>query len=73
LTAGFIALAAGLIPGSLTCGVLKGNELPDETQRTVQEKTRQILHEANEQAGHAVEAARLAGREEAERQNPMPP
>ncbi len=73
LLVGFIGLSAGLILGILTSGVLEGrNELLDETRRTIKTKTGQILHETKEKAGHVIDAARQAAREEAERQHLIP-
>ncbi|SPF34960.1 hypothetical protein SBDP1_130043 [Syntrophobacter sp. SbD1] len=71
LMIGFIGLSAGLILGILTSGVLEGNEIFDETRRAVKEKTRQLLYETKEKAGHVIDAARQAARQEAERQNLM--
>jgi ElaB/YqjD/DUF883 family membrane-anchored ribosome-binding protein len=73
LLVGFMGLSAGLILGILTSGVLEGrSELLDETRRTIKEKTGQILHETKEKAGHVIDAARQAAREEAERQELIP-
>ena len=69
---GFMGLSAGLILGILTSGVLGENDLLDETRRTVKEKTRQILHDTRQKAGHVLDAARQAAKGEAERQNLMP-
>lgn len=72
LIIGFIGLSAGLILGVLTSGVLEGNEVLDETRRAAKEKTRQLIYETKEKAGHVIDAARQAAKQEVERQNMMP-
>ncbi len=66
---GFIGLSLGVIVGVLTSRALSENELIDETRRTLKEKTRGLLRETREKAGHIIEEARRAAKEEAERQN----
>jgi len=72
LMVGFLGLSAGLIFGIFSSGMLMGNGFLDETRRAVRDKTRQILYETKEKAGHVIDAARLAAKEEAERQDLMP-
>jgi len=72
VTFGLIGLSAGLILGFLTSGVLGGNDFLDETRRTVAAKTRQILKDTTQKAGHVLNAAREAARGEAERQDLLP-
>ena len=69
---GFIGLAAGSILGILTSRVLMENGLIGETRQAVQNKTKQILHETKEKAGHVVNAAVKAARDEAERKHFIP-
>lgn len=66
---GFIGLSLGVVVGVLTSKALSENELIDETRRTLKEKTRGLLRETREKAGHIIEEARRAAKEEAERQN----
>ena len=68
---GFMGLSAGLVIGILTHGALEGNQLLDETRRTVKKKTIQILHDTKEKAGHIFGAALRAAGEETERQDSM--
>ncbi len=72
MTVGFIGLSAGLILGILTSGVLSGNGFMDDTRRTFKQRTREMLQQTKERAGHVIDAARDAAREEAERQNLLP-
>lgn len=72
LIVGAVGISAGLILGLLTSGVLRESGFIDETRRTVKTKTRQILSDTKEKAGHVIDAARQAAREEAERQHLMP-
>jgi ElaB/YqjD/DUF883 family membrane-anchored ribosome-binding protein len=69
LTTGFIGLSTGVLIGILTSGILRENELINETRRNIKEKTLQILNETKEKAGRVVGVARQAAKEEAERQN----
>jgi ElaB/YqjD/DUF883 family membrane-anchored ribosome-binding protein len=68
LTTGLIGLSAGLVVGLLTGGAFKGSGFLEDTRQAVREKTRQILNDTREKAGHVVDAAGKAAREEAERQ-----
>ncbi len=69
LMTGFIGLSAGLVLGLLTSGIFKESSLFEETKQIVQKKTRQIMQETKEKAGHVMDVAGKTAREQAERRN----
>ncbi len=69
MTVGFVGLSAGIIIGSLTSGIFRNTEILDETRKSLKEKTRDFLKDTREKAGHILEVAQRAAKEEAERQN----